>query len=60
MNEGQIFAIIALVILLLIALVIREFWTWFWKINRMVELLVSIDRSLKALPAVQQMQKDAL
>ena len=51
--------IILLGIVFLIFLVIREFWTWYWKINRMVALLVSIDQSLKALPAVQQLRKDA-
>jgi hypothetical protein len=51
--------IIVLGIVVVVLLVIRDFWTWFWKINRMVQLLESIDRSLKALPAVQQIRKDA-
>jgi hypothetical protein len=33
-------------------LIARAFVLWYWKINRMVQLLESIDNSLKQLPAV--------
>jgi hypothetical protein len=57
MNFQQQLAIFG--ILIVIFFVLREFWTWYWKISQMVELLQSIDLSLKALPAVQQMRRRA-
>jgi hypothetical protein len=44
--------IVAILIGIVIFLVLREFWCWYWKINRAIALLESIDASLKQLPAV--------
>ena len=37
----------ALLVLAVIFLVLREILCWYWKINRMVELLESIDANLR-------------
>jgi hypothetical protein len=42
-NNPLVAAVIALAILVVIFLVFREVVCWYWKINRMVELLESID-----------------
>ncbi len=41
---------------LLIALLVREFWCWYWKINRIIELLEYIAAEKQAPPreAVQR------
>lgn len=44
-------------VLIGLCLAIREFWTWYLKINQLVSLLKSIDASLKELPAVQQARR---
>jgi len=41
-----------LLLSLVIFLVTRWFWCWYFKINEMVNLLKSIDASLQQLPAV--------
>ena len=46
-NNPLVDAIIALVIVVVIFLVFREVVCWYWKINRMVELLDSIDATLR-------------
>jgi hypothetical protein len=46
-------------LIILIFFILREFWTWYWKINQMVDLLRSIDLSLQSLPTVQQMRRRA-
>ncbi len=43
---------IFLVILLAFFLLIREFWCWYFKLNKIVRLLESIDASLRTLPSV--------
>jgi hypothetical protein len=40
-------AVVTLAILVLVFLVFREVVCWYWKINRMVELLESIEASLR-------------
>lgn len=40
-------------------LVMRRFVLWYWKINRGIALLESIDESLRALPAVREMRAAA-
>lgn len=44
--------ILSIAMVVVVFLVLREVWCWYWKINRMVALLESIDESLKQLPAV--------
>lgn len=44
-------ALLALVIAVVIFLVLREIFCWYWKINRMVELLESIDANLRGRSA---------
>ncbi|HVN90370.1 MAG TPA: hypothetical protein VMT61_11200 [Candidatus Binataceae bacterium] len=39
--------IIGLLVVIVIFLLIREVVCWYWKINRMVELLESIDNRLR-------------
>lgn len=46
--------LVALVLLVSLSLLLREFRCWYWKIDRAIELLKSIDESLKQLPAVRQ------
>jgi hypothetical protein len=46
--------LVGLVTVIVLFLILREFWCWYWKLNRMVELLESIDSSLKQLPAVSR------
>lgn len=45
-------AVIVLVIAIVVFLIFREVWCWYWKINEAIKLLQSIDESLKQLPAV--------
>lgn len=40
--------IVAVAILIVIFLVFREIVCWYWKINRVVELLESIDATLRS------------
>jgi hypothetical protein len=47
-NNPLVDAVIALVIVVVIFLVFRELVCWYWKINRMVELLESIDATLRS------------
>lgn len=46
--------LVGLAIIIALFLTLREFWCWYWKINKALELLESIDRSLKQLPAVSR------
>jgi len=39
------------VVALIVFLLFREFWTWYWKQSEQVRLLKSIDASLKTLAA---------
>jgi hypothetical protein len=50
--HGGAAVIVSIAIIVVVFLVLREVWCWYWKINRMVALLESIDESLKQLPAV--------
>jgi hypothetical protein len=43
--------LLALIIAVVIFLVLREIFCWYWKINRMVELLESIDANLRGRAA---------
>jgi hypothetical protein len=47
-NNPLVDAVIALVIVVVIFLMFRELVCWYWKINRMVELLESIDATLRS------------
>ena len=49
----QLFAI-ALCVLFALAWLSRSLVLWYWRINRIVGLLESIDESLKQLPAVRR------
>jgi hypothetical protein len=40
--------VVALAILVVVFLVFREVVCWYWKINRVVELLESIDATLRS------------
>jgi hypothetical protein len=42
------------VVALIAFFVLREVWCWYWKVNKVVALLESIDRTLKMLPAEGQ------
>jgi hypothetical protein len=53
-SEAIFIVVIGMVVMLFIFLIIRELVCWYWKINRMVELMASIDESLKQMPAVAQ------
>jgi len=44
--------IVGLAIVFVFFLLIREFWCWYFKINKVVQLLESIDASLRTLPSV--------
>jgi hypothetical protein len=46
-NNPLVAAIVTLVIVVAIFLVFREVVCWYWKINRVVELLESIDATLR-------------
>jgi hypothetical protein len=46
-SDPLLAAVIALAILVVIFLVFREVVCWYWKINRMVELLESIEAILR-------------
>jgi hypothetical protein len=59
MNHLIVVALFYAAFLIGIFLILREFWTWYWKINQMIELLRSIDLSLQSLPTVQQMRRRA-
>ncbi len=52
MDSGAFLLSLFLVVLLFLA--VRSFWLWYWRINRMIVLLESIDESLKQLPVVRQ------
>ncbi|HPS31638.1 MAG TPA: hypothetical protein PLZ43_15395 [bacterium] len=43
---------VVVAILALIFLILREYICWFWKVNRIVELLVSIDKKLSSVQNV--------
>ncbi|EET84765.1 hypothetical protein CcarbDRAFT_4782 [Clostridium carboxidivorans P7] len=44
MNDSSIFTI--LIIIIIITLIAREFWCWYWKQNKIVSLLESINKKL--------------
>jgi hypothetical protein len=47
-NNPLVAAVVTLVIVIVIFLVFREVVCWYWKINRVVELLESIDATLRS------------
>ncbi len=47
-NNSLVEGVVALAIMVVIFLVFREVVCWYWKINRMVELLESIDATLRS------------
>jgi len=47
-NNPLVADFIAFAIVIVIFLVFREVVCWYWKINRMVELLESIDAALRS------------
>jgi len=51
--------LVILAILLAFFLLIREFWCWYFKINRVVKLLESIDASLRTLPSAAKSRGEA-
>jgi hypothetical protein len=53
-ESGAISIVLIGIVMLIVFLIIRELVCWYWKINRMVELMASIDESLKQMPAVAQ------
>ena len=50
-------AIIIIAILIIVFLITREFWCWYWKINEMKELLKSIDQNLEGNKAPEKGSK---
>ncbi len=53
-GDSQLALFVLVVVSVAVFLLFREFWCWYWKINRRIELLESIDESLKQLPAVRE------
>lgn len=47
--NGALVLLGAAVVALVVFLIFREFWTWYWKQSEQVRLLKSIDASLKTL-----------
>ena len=45
-----IYIFILFIVSIIIFLVMREFWCWYWKINERIDLLRSIDSKLPELP----------
>jgi len=56
-NGNELWVVLAIAFLFF--LVIREFWCWYFKINRVVKLLESIDASLRTLPTVAKGRGEA-
>ena len=46
MDEGWGYAILAFVVVIIVFLICRELVCWYWKINRIVELLEGLNRKL--------------
>lgn len=49
MNEFGGLELFTFVIVLLVFLLLREFWCWYWKINKIVSLQRETNELLKAL-----------
>ena len=47
-------AIVALLSVVVLFFVIRELLCWYWKLNRIVELLESIDRRLSGAEIIEE------
>lgn len=54
MNMSDVFIII--IVCFLVFLIAREFMCWYWKINKMVSLLESIDEKLNLDDRIEQIQ----
>jgi hypothetical protein len=54
--EATLFLIV--VVLIIVFLIFREFFTWYWKQNRIVSLLESIDGHLETLTSQLQDRED--
>lgn len=44
--------VITLIIVLIVFLLVREFWAWYFKINRLVDLLEDANRALEKIEVV--------
>ena len=53
MSDSDLHLLIGFGIFIVVFLIAREIVCWYWKINRMVALMESIDESLKQMPAVK-------
>ncbi len=54
MNPADTWFLIYIGAVIALALAVREFWCWYFKLNQMVRLLTSIDESLKHPRGVRQ------
>ena len=51
MDEAIGMVFIWIVVAIVVWLIVREIMCWYWKINRAISLLESIDRKLDRLPS---------
>jgi hypothetical protein len=51
MNYGNVFSylIIALIVIVGLFLLLREFWCWYWKINKKINLIEEQNEMLKTI-----------
>jgi hypothetical protein len=49
MESSIIYALFVIVIFIIVFLVIREFWAWYWKINDILELLLIQNKLLRKI-----------
>lgn len=56
MNVGG--TLIVIVVVIVVTLICREIVCWYWKINKAVELLASIDNKLNIICGIQQAKDD--
>ena len=49
--------VISGVVLLIVFVVLRELWCWYWKLNRIVSLLESIDKKLDGAEVSSEVRK---
>ncbi|HEY2104317.1 MAG TPA: hypothetical protein VGH29_00940 [Candidatus Binataceae bacterium] len=52
MNDYNAFAVVLLVVAVFLG--IRQFWWWYWGLNRIVAALEDIALSLRTLPTVER------
>lgn len=45
MEQSLIFIIIGIIVFIVIFLLLREFWCWYWKVNKIITLLEKIEQN---------------